>query len=124
MIMLVLNTRLLGLLLPVLLLAIAPQVQAGDLDGIKLHWRAPQRYTNNERLIDPRHELKEYRLYYGPARDKVRAHFVSIPPSRLSFPLTAVDWAALKVPVVYLGMTAVSRDGQESDLSEIVFFLP
>ncbi len=122
--MLFLNTRFLWLLLPVLFLSLSEAAGAGDLDGIKLHWRAPQRYSNNERLIDPRRELKEYRLYYGSARDKVRAHFVSIPPAKLSFPLTAVDWAKLNAPVVYLGMTAVSRDGQESDLSEIVFFLP
>ena len=41
-----------------------------------------------------------------------------------TFPISDIDWQPLKVPVVYLGVSAVAVSGQESDLSEIVFFLP
>jgi len=99
-------------------------LQAGELDGIKLHWKAPVYYSNGERLHNAAEELSEYRIYYGASRELVRSGFVPVSPRRLSFPLQQLDTSAIDSPIVYLAITAVSKSGQESDLSDIVFFLP
>ena len=109
----------------VLLWALLPQsLLAGDLDGVKLHWKAPQKYSNGERLINARRELSEYRIYFGATREGIRSEYIPVSPDKTSYPLLQIGWAKLKSPIVYLAVSAVARSGQESDLSDIVFFLP
>ncbi len=97
---------------------------ADDLTGVKLSWKAPTEYSNGEQLKYANFELSEYRLYFGPSREKVRSEYVSIDPKELSFLLQQLDFSKVTSPVVYLAMTAVSKNGLESELSEIIFFLP
>jgi len=88
---------------------------ADDLDGVKLHSTAPVRYSNNDRLINPRSELKAYRIYYAAERENIRARYLSVSPEALSFPLQQIDRSKLISPIIYLAMIAVSVNGQESE---------
>ena len=109
----------------VLLWALLPQsLLAGDLDGVKLHWKAPLKYSNGERLLNARRELSEYRIYFGATREGIRSEYIPVSSAETSYPLQQIGWSKLKSPIVYLAVSAVARSGQESDLSEIVFFLP
>jgi hypothetical protein len=107
-----------------LFVLVGSKLNADDSTGVKISWKAPTEYSNGEPLKYPEVELKEYRLYYGPSREEVRSSSVTIDPKQHSFPLETLDFSRVPSPVIYFAMTAVSRAGQESDLSEITFFLP
>ncbi len=112
------------LLLLLLLLFVSAELFADDLTGVKLHWKPPVEFTNGEKIKNPESELSEYRLYFGPSREKVRKEYVVINSKQHSFALQQLDLSKIKSPVIYLAMTAITKAGLESDLSEIIFFLP
>ncbi len=64
------------LLLMVVLVSL--RLHADESIDARISWKAPAEYTNGETLKYAQIELKEYRLYYGPSREKVRSQFVSI----------------------------------------------
>jgi len=103
---------------------ICSEVIADDLAGVMIYWKAPTSYSNGNPLKNAKFELSEYRLYFGPSREKVRSKYVTIHSRDLSFPLQLLDLSSIISPIVYLAVTAVSITGQESNLSEIVFVLP
>ncbi len=70
-------------------------------------------------------DLKEYRVYYGQSRENVRKHHVAVPPDQKSIRLNILEKNFVEqTPVIYLAVTAVSVAEVESELSEIIFFLP
>lgn len=99
-------------------------LNADELMDAKISWKAPTEYSNGEPLKYAKLELKEYRLYYGPSREEVRTQSVTIDSKELSYPLQMLDLSKVQAPVIYFALTAVSKTGQESDLSDIIFFLP
>lgn len=100
------------------------KLHADELNDVKISWKAPTEYSNGEPLKYAKIDIKEYRIYYGPSREEVRSQSVVIDSKELSYPLQKLDFSTIQSPVIYLAMTAVTKTGQESDLSEIIFFLP
>ena len=107
-----------------LIIFVSMELLADDLTGVKIFWKAPTKYTNGEPLRYAEFELIEYRLYYGPSRKEVRSKYVTVNSKELFFPLQKLNLSKIESPIVYLAVTAVPKRGQESDLSEIIFFLP
>jgi len=98
-------------------------LKADGLADIKLHWEAPDQYTNGEALNASR-DLREYRLYYGPSEEKIRSEYVRINPGKRFILIKNLNLSKIKSPIIYFAMTSVSKSSIESDLSEVIFFLP
>ncbi len=98
-------------------------LKADGLNNLKLHWDAPTHYSNGEKLNAGR-ALKEYRLYYGATKEAVRTEYISIAPQKKFILLKKLDFSRIKSPIIYFAMTAISKSGNESDLSEVIFYLP
>ena len=118
------RTGSIGVLVGFILVNCLSVASAYDYTKHHLSWKAPVRFSNGEPL-SPRFDLNKYMVYYGPARAKVRQNSITVSPSQTRISLGLLNTSAVQeMPVVYLGVTAVSKSGWESDLSEIVFFLP
>lgn len=98
-------------------------VNADDVAALTLSWEPPQADVNG-RQIHAAKDVSEYRLYYGTSLDDVRSHSYVVSPKKNSLLLSRLNLQRLNSPIIYIGMTAVSLNGLESDLSELVFYLP
>ena len=92
-------------------------------DSLSLNWKAPEQFTNGERLNAAK-DLKEYRVYYGSSIESIKDNVVSVNPAKRSVSLSALDASKLNSSLVYFAMTSVSNDGLESELSPSIFYLP
>gem|GEM_PF-3294157 len=98
---------------------------AAEYEKLVLNWKPPEKFTNGNRLRPLGKDLKEYRVYYGKSREEVKKHHLVVPPDQRSIRLNTLDKEFVtQTPVIYLSVTAVSTSEVESELSEIIFFLP
>jgi hypothetical protein len=99
-------------------------VNAEEYDSYKLRWSPPNSYVNGE-YLSVKQDLRSYRIYYGPTREKIRENSVTINPLLTKFSLSDLDkFVVNKSDIIYLAITAIDKSGGESELSEITFFLP
>jgi hypothetical protein len=97
---------------------------ADEFETYTLKWVAPKSFSNGEKL-SAKHDLNAYKLYYGSSREQVRENSLSIDPSLTEFSISKLDkFFVRNSSIIYIAMTSVSEAGIESDLSEIIFFLP
>ena len=96
---------------------------ANAADNLKLHWKAPAQFTNGGQL-NPKTDLKEYRLYYGPSEAFIKENVVFLEPTKKSVSLSLLQLSKLKSSLIYFAMSSVATDGSESDLSPSIFYLP
>jgi hypothetical protein len=101
-----------------------PVILDDDYRQFSLHWNPPSAFTNGDHLSLKR-DLQAYVVYYGPSRERVRQHSIRVNPRYNRVSLRRLNAAVVKaMPLVYLGITAVAKDDVESELSEVIFFLP
>ena len=97
---------------------------AADYEDYKLSWIPPDSFSNGDKL-SARSDLESYKIYYGPSQEAVRDNSIKISASSNRFSLSGLDSTVVKnSPIIYLAMTAISKTGNESDLSKVIFFLP
>ena len=108
----------------ILLSCLIFDANADEYESYKISWNPPNEYANGEKL-SVKHDLMSYKIYYGPTREEVRQNSVLVDPRLTKFSLSRLNKSVVKdSPIIYLAMTAIAKSGNESDLSEIVFFLP
>jgi hypothetical protein len=103
---------------------IISNAEANEYESYKLTWSPPNTYVNGEKLSVNR-DLSAYKIYYGCTREGVRENSITISPLLTKFSLGDLNAVIVKKsPIIYLAIIAITKSGSESDLSEIIFFLP
>lgn len=89
-----------------------------------LSWTPPGMYENND-ILSPVTDLSEYRIYYGDSANNVTQNVAIVAANKSSVSTAHLDAQIISTyATVSVAMTAVSKDGVESGLSQIVTFNP
>lgn len=106
-----------------LVLGLFPIQIFADTPHSTLSWTRPSHFENNERLFVRKH-IKEYRLYYATSKENIKNQYISIAPTKSYYSLGDIKKQLKNSKIIYLAMSTMSKQGIESELSEVIFYLP